>query len=76
MSDLAEKIGVAIDIVKGGDYMYILDMYVSLVMAGCRTCIQADVTKTCKIVPVRYQEDVTAALLALGLDGSGNVIAA
>lgn len=56
--------------------MYILDMYVSLVIAGCRTCNQANVTKTRKIVPNIYQKDVTAALLVLGLDGSENEIAA
>jgi len=42
-----------------------VDMYVALIMAGRRTFAQ---------VPVKYQTEVHADLLALGLDDSGNPI--
>ena len=42
-----------------------VDLYVALVIAGRRTFVQ---------VPLRYQDEVRADLLALGLDENGNPI--
>ena len=50
---------------KGGGRMAFVSLCVSLIMAKRRTFEQ---------VPARYQEDVKADLLALGLDTNGDVI--
>jgi hypothetical protein len=42
-----------------------IDVYVALIIGGKRTMAQ---------VPAKYQADVRDLLLALGLDGDGNVI--
>ena len=50
---------------KGGGRMAFVSLCVSLIMAKRRTFEQ---------VPTRYQSDVQADLLALGLDTNGDVI--
>ena len=52
-------------LLRGGEIM--VDMYIALILAGRRTFAQ---------VPVKYQPEVHADLLALGLDDNGNPIVA
>lgn len=50
-------------IILGGDIM--VDLYVALIINGRRTFSQ---------IPSKFQDEVKADLLALGLDENGNLI--
>lgn len=52
-----------------GVYVFMVDMYVALVIAGRRTCNTN--TKNVVLVPVTFRSHVITELEALGLDADG-----
>lgn len=64
---MLNKLKLIFAILRGGDTMALVDVYVALIIGKVRTIDQ---------VPKHLQPSVLATLKALGLDGNGDLLGA